>query len=99
MDPPAGPNDVLILPASATETAPSATASTETAPAEPVVEGTPAADNRRAHSALGPRPTVLVVEDDDALRCLLVRSLDNDYNVIEAFDGQEALELIAKVPP
>jgi DNA-binding response OmpR family regulator len=45
------------------------------------------------------KPMVLVVEDDDALRWMLVRALEGSYNVIEAQDGRAALDLITKVRP
>src|SRR5215216_5599943 len=43
--------------------------------------------------------TVLVVEDDRALRALMVRSLsEKGYRVLEAIDGIEALERLAAEP-
>lgn len=40
------------------------------------------------------RKTILVVEDDDALRELVVRTLSRDYDVVSAKDGLEASELL-----
>jgi two-component system response regulator YesN len=40
------------------------------------------------------RPTILLVEDDPALRSLLVRALEESVDVLEAEDGQRALELL-----
>ena len=37
------------------------------------------------------KPTVLVVDDDEALRELLVRGLGEDYDIVEAEDGYAAL--------
>jgi two-component system cell cycle sensor histidine kinase/response regulator CckA len=43
--------------------------------------------------------TVLVVEDDPALRALMVRTLTaKGYRVMEASDGIEALEQLAREP-
>jgi CheY-like chemotaxis protein len=43
--------------------------------------------------------TVLVVEDDPALRALMVRTLSaKGYRTLEASDGIEALELLAADP-
>jgi DNA-binding response OmpR family regulator len=38
--------------------------------------------------------TILVVEDNDLLRELLRRGLDQRYTVLEARDGQEALQIL-----
>jgi two-component system response regulator YesN len=40
------------------------------------------------------RPTILLVEDDRALRGLLVRALEDHVDVLEAEDGQRAVELL-----
>jgi len=40
------------------------------------------------------RKTILVVEDDEAVRTLLARALGVQYEVVTACDGQEALELL-----
>jgi CheY-like chemotaxis protein len=45
-------------------------------------------------------PTILVVDDDAALRCLLAITLeDAGYRVEEARDGIQALEQIGRAPP
>ncbi len=45
-----------------------------------------------AFSALTPRPTVLLVDDEDMLRVVLRRLLeDAGYHVVEAVNGQQAL--------
>jgi CheY-like chemotaxis protein len=46
----------------------------------------------------GPRPGIVVVEDDDTLRRMLVRILQELGDVREARDGQEALDLLAADP-
>ena len=53
-------------------------------------------------AAKGPRPdalTVLVVEDDESIRALVVRALGTQYVVYEAVDGQEACEILDALPP
>jgi CheY-like chemotaxis protein len=46
-------------------------------------------------SPTAPGPTVLVVEDEDALRAAIRRLLQNDgYNVLEAQNGATALQLL-----
>lgn len=46
-----------------------------------------------------PRPTVLVVEDDDAIRDLLIRTLEGTCQAIGARDGTEALKILASGAP
>jgi CheY-like chemotaxis protein len=46
----------------------------------------------------GDRRAVLVVEDDESVRALLVRALGIQYKVLEAADGLAALELLRKIP-
>ena len=41
---------------------------------------------------------VLVVEDDPALRLMLVRELARTYTVYEAEDGAQALEVVDEIP-
>jgi len=41
----------------------------------------------------------LVVEDDAAIRQMLVRSLAHEYTVYEATDGQFALEMLVRMRP
>ncbi|HXX69214.1 MAG TPA: response regulator [Polyangiaceae bacterium] len=43
-------------------------------------------------------PTVLVVDDDDDIRAMLVRALGTKYTVYEARDGLEAREVIEGIP-
>jgi two-component system, cell cycle sensor histidine kinase and response regulator CckA len=44
----------------------------------------------------GARDTVLVVEDEDGLRCVIRRLLqDEGYTVLEASDGARALQLLS----
>ncbi|WP_394849465.1 response regulator [Pendulispora brunnea] len=40
------------------------------------------------------RKTILVVEDDEAVRTLLARALGVQYEVLTACDGQQALDLL-----
>ncbi len=40
------------------------------------------------------KPTIMVVDDNKDARLFLQRSLDNDYNVIVATNGQDALSLL-----
>lgn len=47
------------------------------------------------HKANG-RKTILVVDDEEAIRMLMVSLLSNDYDVITKKDGQEALEHLSK---
>ncbi|HMK63110.1 MAG TPA: response regulator [Acidimicrobiales bacterium] len=44
------------------------------------------------------RRTVLVVDDDDAMRESLADILDQDYTVLLAADGEEALRQVARQP-
>jgi DNA-binding response OmpR family regulator len=48
-----------------------------------------------------PTPTrILIVDDDESVRSLLRATLPEDgYEVLEASDGDSALELIAREPP
>jgi two-component system cell cycle sensor histidine kinase/response regulator CckA len=62
----------------------------------PRAVGTPTVAGERPLSASGGSESVLVVEDDAAVRRLLVRALESGgYRVIAAGDGVEALERIA----
>lgn len=45
------------------------------------------------------KPTILVVDDEDNIRHLLRLAFENDYRVVEASDGQEALELARASAP
>jgi DNA-binding response OmpR family regulator len=54
-----------------------------------------------AEPSASPRPdakVVMVVEDDAAIREMLVRSLGTEYTVYEAQDGQMALEMLDVMP-
>lgn len=52
---------------------------------------------RRDQVAPAPRkPLVLVVEDDDCARKALAMLLNDDYDVVEAANGREALAMLAK---
>jgi CheY-like chemotaxis protein len=45
-------------------------------------------------------PTLLLVEDDPAIRCLLTLILDGEnYNVVTAEDGQDALDQLRTLEP
>ncbi len=44
-------------------------------------------------------PTVLVVEDDDDARRLIVRALGQLFTVYDACDGEEALRVLERLPP
>ncbi len=43
-------------------------------------------------------PILLVVEDDGAIRAMIVRALAVTYTVFEAEDGQAALDLLGRMP-
>jgi DNA-binding response OmpR family regulator len=43
-------------------------------------------------------PRILIADDDAEMRALLVAALSHDYQVVEARDGVEAAELMAKAP-
>jgi CheY-like chemotaxis protein len=45
------------------------------------------------------RKTVLIADDEPAVRKLLCRMLDNDYNVIEAQNGREAVDMACSHRP
>jgi two-component system OmpR family response regulator len=44
-------------------------------------------------------PTVLVCDDEDVLRALIRAALGSDYSVVEAHDGDEAVELARSANP
>jgi CheY-like chemotaxis protein len=68
------------------------------AAAAPAPAPAPAAPEPRATGVARPdAKTVMVVEDDPAIRDMLVRSLGLDYNVFEASDGQVALEMLVRL--
>ena len=43
--------------------------------------------------------TILIVEDNDALRYYLKKSFENEYNVVDAADGEEAIEYLKENYP
>jgi CheY-like chemotaxis protein len=43
-------------------------------------------------------PVVVVIDDDAAIRAMLVKALGLTYTVYEASDGQEALALLGAIP-
>jgi len=45
------------------------------------------------------RKVILVVDDDAVMRTNLRRALEQFYDVVEAKDGMEAVELASKIPP
>jgi CheY-like chemotaxis protein len=52
---------------------------------------------RQSATAAGRPTTVLVADDDDELRGVIVDALRNDgYDVVEACDGNEALEYLVR---
>jgi DNA-binding response OmpR family regulator len=55
-----------------------------------------AAEPARVAHGTANGPTVMVVEDDPAIREMLVRSLAAHYRVYEASDGQEALDALQR---
>jgi len=42
---------------------------------------------------------ILVVDDEPNIRLLLIRMLSNDYTILEATDGQEAIDLARDLKP
>lgn len=64
------------------------------APRIPVAAPTPASVHRDKHARV-----VMVVEDDESIRAMIVRALGMSYTVYEADDGQTALEILAKISP
>ncbi|HLK36009.1 MAG TPA: response regulator [Polyangiaceae bacterium] len=44
-------------------------------------------------------PVVVVVDDDAAIRTMLVKALGSTYTVYEARDGQEAFGILSLIPP
>ncbi|WP_375765488.1 PAS domain S-box protein [Archangium gephyra] len=63
----------------------------------PVDERTPPAAEARTEDTS--RPAVLVVKDHPELHRFMVDALQEDYRVISAFDGQEALEKARSLRP
>jgi CheY-like chemotaxis protein len=44
------------------------------------------------------KKSILVIEDDDAARALIVRQLSDEYTVHEACEASTALAMLAKIP-
>ena len=70
-------------------------------PDHPVAAVTPRMDTATAAGAdIGDVLTVLVVDDDPAVHDLLTPALAKEnYRVLHAYDGAEALEILRKTPP
>lgn len=73
---------------------------------EPAAGAEAGTDTGRVDDALSPqeaaasdRPVVLVVEDNRDMRAHLARLLSDDYAVVAAADGREALEVVEEVEP
>jgi DNA-binding response OmpR family regulator len=73
----------------------------------PRVTKPPQRDEEEIELSVAPSPTisagndaavVLVVDDDPAIRQLLVHTLGRTYTVYEAHDGQEAKEILDAIP-
>ena len=47
----------------------------------------------------GPSKSILVVEDDEAVRTLVSRQLATEYTVYQAADGQSALNVLGTIKP
>ncbi len=61
----------------------------------------PAEDESRIRGVTPPEgaKTILVVDDNAEMRAFIYNHLIADYNVVEAADGEEALQVIAATPP
>jgi CheY-like chemotaxis protein len=70
-------------------------AAAEAKPAEPSSKPTFAPVAVGASGA----PSVLVVEDDESIRSLVIRALATRYTVYEATDGQQAADFLDAMPP
>ncbi len=42
---------------------------------------------------------ILVCDDEESIRLLLAEALHDDYEIIEATDGRDAVKIITKEPP
>ncbi len=68
--------------------------------AEPPKVSTVETDERPAEIAPGHGQVVLVIDDDDSVRAVLVESLKGaDYRVVEAADGRQGLAMLDEVKP
>ena len=45
------------------------------------------------------KPIVLIAEDDEDVREVLLEELEDEYRMLEAENGREALELAGETPP
>ena len=45
------------------------------------------------------KPVILIVEDDEDVREVLQEELEDEYRVLEAENGREALKLVEETPP
>jgi DNA-binding response OmpR family regulator len=70
-------------------------------------ESKPGGDDDEVELALAPTPVVspsdqapvlLVVDDDPAIRMMLVHALGKTYTIYEAHDGQQAREILDAIP-
>jgi CheY-like chemotaxis protein len=59
------------------------------------MSGAPSKRNSKAPT----QRTVLVVDDDSAIRTMIVRALSSRFRVEQAADGLEALEILGRVEP
>ena len=48
------------------------------------------------NTSINDRKTILVVDDEESIRMLMVSLLGRDYNVVTMSDGQDALEYLSK---
>jgi len=70
-------------------------------------DSTPGGDDDEVELALAPTPVVspgdnapvlLVVDDDPAIRMMLVHALGKTYTIYEAHDGQQAKDILDLIP-
>ena len=59
----------------------------------------PSESNNVRHVPTGVRPRVLVADDNADMRDYIARILGNDYDLVIARDGNQALELLRQNPP
>jgi signal transduction histidine kinase len=64
-----------------------------------VSDGAPASPAPELPVSVSARSRILVVEDDPEIRSILVGVLGQDYDVLEARNGQEGLEVAARCRP
>jgi CheY-like chemotaxis protein len=63
------------------------------------IEDVPAPPDPIAKGPKSDSLTVLVVEDDESIRSLVIRALGTQYRVYEATDGQQAVDILDAIPP